>query len=98
MCTMHPVSPPACRLQNILESKTKEDLRDQTVNKDASSYESEVLVSWSGCKSSDVEVLTTTLLLKGGRMCFRCVARALLPADRYTQISAEIAAVLLLCY
>lgn len=97
MCTMHPVRPSACRLRNVLESKTKEDLRDQAVNKDASSYESEVLVCRSGCKSSDLEVLTAMLLLESGRTCFRCVAGTLLPAGRYTQISAEIAAVPLLC-
>lgn len=83
--------------QSTLESKNKEDLRDQTVNMGASSYESKFLVSWSGSKSSDLEVLTTMLLLKSGRMCFRCAEGTLLAADRYTQISAEIAAVPLLC-
>lgn len=95
---MHPVNPSVCRLQSTLESKTKEDLRDQTVNTGASSYESEFLVSWSGSKSSDLEILTTVLLLlKSGRMCFRYATGTLLAADRYTQISAEIAAVPLLC-
>lgn len=97
MCTMCPVTPSACRLLNTLESKTKENLRNQTVSMDARSYDSELLVSWSGCKSCDLEALTTMLLVRSLRICFRCAAETLLPTDRYTKIPAEIAAVPLLC-